>query len=154
MKLPPFIQAGPSSTQTYLSIASPSSALMLAVPSFIPKRLRGVVSSRLVVEVRPKPSWDQRMVTVPRPIRARLRIAWKTTWGSSAQAWTQMSPPDSSPFSSSPGGGGGGRGGAAGGTAPRRRGPRCVRRGGGGGGAAAPRGAGRRGRAQDGRRSP
>ena len=79
---------------------------MLAVPSFIPIRLRGVSWLRLVVEVRPKPSWDQRIATVPRPIRARLRIAWKATWGSSAQAWTQMSPPLSSPSSSSPGSGG------------------------------------------------
>jgi hypothetical protein len=79
---------------------------MLAVPSFIPNRLRGVSWLRVVAEVRPKPSWDQRRVTVPRPIRARSRIAWKTTWGSSAQAWMQMSPSDSRPLSSSPGSGG------------------------------------------------
>ena len=40
---------------------------MLAVPSFIPNRLRGVSWVRVVEEVRLKPSWDQRMVTVPRP---------------------------------------------------------------------------------------
>ena len=69
---------------------------MLAVPSLKPIRLRGVSWLRLVLAVRPKPSWDQRMTTVPRPIRARLRIAWKATWGSSEQACTQMSPPLSS----------------------------------------------------------
>ena len=66
---------------------------MLAVPSLNPIRLRGVSWLRLVVAVRPKPSCDQRIATVPRPIRARLRTAWKATWGSSAQACTQMSPP-------------------------------------------------------------
>src|ERR1700755_538943 len=97
---------------------------MLAVPSFIPNRLRGVSWPRVVEEVRPKPSWDQRMVTVPRPIRARLRIAWKTTWGSSAQAWTQMSPSDSRAFSSSPGSGG--RGFSAGGFLAERPSPGRV----------------------------
>src|SRR4051812_9688840 len=82
---------------------------MLAVPSFIPIRLRGVSWLRLVVAVRPKPSWDQRIATVPRPMRARLRIAWKATWGSSEQAWTQISPPLSAGSSSSPGSGGSGR---------------------------------------------
>src|SRR3954469_24860947 len=79
---------------------------MLAVPSLKPIRLRGVAWLRLVEAVRPKPSCDQRITTVPRPIRARLRIAWKATWGSSEQAWTQRSPPLSSWFSSSAGGGG------------------------------------------------
>ena len=79
---------------------------MLAVPSLNPIRLRGVSWLRLVLEVRPKPSWDQRIATVPRPIRARLRTAWKATWGSSAQACTQRSPPLSSAFSSSAGSGG------------------------------------------------
>ena len=37
----------------------------------------------LVEAVRPKPSWNQRMTTVPRPSRARLRTAWKATCGSS-----------------------------------------------------------------------
>ena len=81
---------------------------MLAVPSLKPIRLRGVSWLRLVVAVRPKPSWDQRIATAPRPIRARLRTAWKATWGSSEQAWTQMSPPLSPGFSSSPGSGGSG----------------------------------------------
>ena len=84
-----------------MCIASVSSALMFAVPSFMPIRLRGVSWVRLVVDVRPKPSCDQRIVTVPRPIRAKFRTAWKATWGSSEQAWTQMSPPLSSWFSSS-----------------------------------------------------
>ena len=66
---------------------------MLAVPSLNPNRLRGVDCAVVVVEVRPKPSWDQRTATVPKPIRARLRIAWTATCGSSAQAWTQRSPP-------------------------------------------------------------
>ena len=44
--------------------------------------------------MRPKPSCDQRTATVPKPIRARLRIAWTATCGSSAQAWTQRSPPE------------------------------------------------------------
>jgi hypothetical protein len=82
---------------------------MLAVPSFIPIRLRGVSWLWLVEAVRPKPSWDQRTATVPRPIRARLRIAWKATCGSSEQAWTQTSPPDSAGSSSSRGSGGSGR---------------------------------------------
>src|SRR6185295_9278231 len=79
---------------------------MLAVPSLKPIRLRGVSWARVVLAVRPKPSWDQRIATVPRPIRARLRIAWKATWGSSEQAWTQMSPPLSPGLSSSAGSGG------------------------------------------------
>ena len=36
------------------------------------------------------------MTTAPRPMRARLRTAWKATCGSSAQAWTQRSPPERS----------------------------------------------------------
>src|SRR4029077_10685906 len=54
---------------------------MLAVPSLKPIRLRGVAWLRLVLAVRPKPSCDQRMTTVPRPIRARVRIGAKTTRG-------------------------------------------------------------------------
>ena len=46
-----------------------------------------------VEDVRPKPSCDQRMTAVPRASRAKLRMTWKATCGSSAQAWTQMSPP-------------------------------------------------------------
>ncbi len=45
-----------------------------------------------VEDVRPKPSWAQRMATVPKPIRARLRIACTATCGSWAQAWTHRSP--------------------------------------------------------------
>ena len=63
---------------------------------------------RLVVDVRPKPSCDQRMTTVPRPIRARLRTAWNATWGSFEHACTHRSPPERSGSSSSPGSGGSG----------------------------------------------
>ena len=80
-------------TQTCSSSASVSSALTLAVPSLKPNRLRGVSWLVLVDEVRPKPSCDQRTETVPKPIRARLRIACTATCGSSAQAWTHRSPP-------------------------------------------------------------
>ena len=45
-----------------------------------------------VDDVRPKPSCAQRMATVPKPIRARLRIACTATCGSWAQAWTHRSP--------------------------------------------------------------
>ena len=45
-----------------------------------------------VVDVRPKPSWDQRTATVPKPMRTRLRMACTATCGSFAHAWTQMSP--------------------------------------------------------------
>jgi hypothetical protein len=38
-------------------------------------RLRGVSCASLVLEVRPKPIWDQRMVATPRAMRVRLRIA-------------------------------------------------------------------------------
>ena len=67
---------------------------MFAVPSLNPNRLRGVDWLVEVVEVRPKPSCDQRTATVPKPIRARLRIACTATCGSSAQAWMQRSPYD------------------------------------------------------------
>ena len=76
---------------------------MLAVPSLKPIRLRGVAWALEVVDVRPKPSCDQRTVTSPRPMRARLRTAWKATCGSFAQAWTQRSPPERSASSASPG---------------------------------------------------
>src|SRR3954468_12745113 len=59
---------------------------MLFVPSLKPIRLRGV----LVLEVRPKPSWDHRITANPRPILARFLTAWKATCGSSAQAWTTL----------------------------------------------------------------
>ncbi len=52
-------------TQTWRSSRRPSSALRLAVPSLNPNRLRGVTWARVVDEVRPKPSWDQRTRTVP-----------------------------------------------------------------------------------------
>ena len=76
---------------------------MFIVPSLNPNRLRGVDWLVEVVEVRPKPSCDQRTATVPKPIRARLRIAWTATWGSSAQAWTQRSPYERPGSSSSAG---------------------------------------------------
>ena len=66
-------------------------------------------------DVRPKPSCDQRTVTAPRPMRARLRTAWKATCGSSAHACTHRSPPLRSGSSSSPG--------SAGSVAQRRRAP-------------------------------
>ena len=69
-------------------IAAVSSERMLFVPSLKPMRLRGVAWARLVVDVRPNPSCDQRITTLPRPMRARLRTAWNATCGSSAQAWT------------------------------------------------------------------
>ncbi len=67
---------------------------MFLVPSLSPIRLRGVSCSRVVVEVRPKPSCDHFSTTDPRPIRARLRTAWKATCGSSEHACTQRSPPE------------------------------------------------------------
>ena len=63
------------------------------MPSLKPIRLRGVACSRLVDDVRPNPSCDQRIVAEPRAMRARLRTAWNATCGSSAQACTQRSPP-------------------------------------------------------------
>ncbi len=83
-------------TQTCRASASVSSSLMLLVPSLKPIRLRGVACARLVVDVRPKPSCDQRITMTPRPMRARLRTAWNATCGSSAHAWTQRSPPERS----------------------------------------------------------
>ena len=82
------------------------------MPSLKPRRLRGVSCARLVDEVRPKPSCDQRTVTAPRPMRARLRTAWKATCGSSAHACTQRSPPLRARSSSSPGSAGRSRSGA------------------------------------------
>src|SRR5215207_1812124 len=76
---------------------------MLFVPSLKPIRLRGVFWALLVLEVRPKPSWDHRITANPRPILARFRTAWKATCGSSAQAWTQRSPPERSGSRLSPG---------------------------------------------------
>ena len=68
-----------------------------------PNRLRGVDCDVEVVEVRPNPSCDQRTATVPKPIRARLRTAWKATCGSSEHAWTQISPRERCGSSWSPG---------------------------------------------------
>ncbi len=62
------------------------------MPSLKPIRFRGVRPIGLVVDVRPNPSWDQRSVTMPRPMRVRFRIAWNATCGSSAQACTATSP--------------------------------------------------------------
>ena len=66
---------------------------MLRVPSLKPIMLRGVCASGVVEDVLPKPSWDQRIATLPKPIRARLRIACTATCGSSAHACTHRSPP-------------------------------------------------------------
>ena len=88
------------------------------MPSLKPNRLRGVACVVDVDDVRPKPSWDQRSAAVPKPIRARLRIACTATCGSSAQAWTQRSP------SLRPGRGRR-RGSAAAAAAPRAAGPRA-----------------------------
>src|SRR6185437_4829130 len=76
---------------------------MLRVPSLKPIRLRGVCCCAPVAEVRPKPSCVHRVTTVPRPSRARLRTAWNATWGSLAQAWMPMSPPERAGSSISPG---------------------------------------------------
>jgi hypothetical protein len=45
------------------------------VPSLKPNRLRGVACARLVDDVRPKPSCDQRMEARPNAMRDRLRMA-------------------------------------------------------------------------------
>ena len=47
---------------------------------------------REVDDVRPYPSWAQRIAAVPNAARARLRTACTATWGSCAQACTQRSP--------------------------------------------------------------
>ena len=70
-----------------------SSALRLLVPSLNPNMFRGVDWSRVVDDVRPKPSCEYRTATVPNPTRARLRMACTATCGSLAHACTQMSPP-------------------------------------------------------------
>ena len=43
--------------------------------------------------VLPNPVSSHSGTTVPMPILARFLIAWKATCGSSAHAWTAMSPP-------------------------------------------------------------
>ena len=65
------------------------------MPSLKPKRLRGVAWLVDVDDVRPNPSCDHRTAVAPKPIRARLRMACTATCGSSAQAWTHRSPPES-----------------------------------------------------------
>ncbi len=80
-----------------------SSALMFAVPSLNPSRLRGVAWAVDVDDVRPKPSCDQRTRAVPKAVRVRLRTACIATCGSSAQAWTTRSPSLRAGSSSSPG---------------------------------------------------
>ena len=95
--VPPAIQAGPSAVGRPDVLGDAhrgSSALMLAVPSLKPNRLRGVACAVEVDEVRPKPSCDQRIAARPNAMRLRLRIACTATCGSSAQAWMQRSPPD------------------------------------------------------------
>ncbi len=76
---------------------------MFAVPSLNPKRLRGVTCARVVAEVRPNPSCDQRMDARPKAILDRLRIACTATCGSSLHAWMQRSPPVSDSMRASPG---------------------------------------------------
>ena len=66
-------------TQTWSSTSWGCSALMFAVPSLNPKRLRGVTCWVDVDEVRPYPSWLHRTEARPNPMRARLRIAWTAT---------------------------------------------------------------------------
>src|SRR3954454_23208510 len=72
----------------------------------MPNRLRGVAWPVDVDDVRPKPSCDQRTLTTPWPMRARLRTACTATCGSLAQAWTHRSPPLRAGSSSSPWNGG------------------------------------------------
>ncbi|CAH0297590.1 hypothetical protein SRABI128_04076 [Microbacterium sp. Bi128] len=105
--VPPAIQPSSGRVPWPAHTCSPSravsSALRLLVPSLKPKRFRGVACDLDVEDVRPKPSWDQRTRDCPKPMRARLRIAWTATWGSSAQACTTMSPPVRPGWRSSPG---------------------------------------------------
>ena len=61
---------------------------------------------RPVLDVRLNPSCDQRIATTPRPIRAKLRIAWNATCGSSAHACTTRSPSLIPGFNSSAANGG------------------------------------------------
>ena len=76
-------------THTLRRIAAASEASRLLVPSLNPIRFRPVRPSG----AESNPACDQRAVATPRPIRASVRTAWNATWGSSAQAWTPMSPP-------------------------------------------------------------
>ena len=54
------------------------------------------------LDVRPKPSCDQRMRARPNAMRLRLRIACTATCGSSAHAWMHRSPSDAAGSRSSP----------------------------------------------------
>ena len=66
---------------------------MLRVPSLKPKRLRGVCSAGVVDDVCRSRAGSSARAAVPKPMRARLRIACTATCGSSAQACTTRSPP-------------------------------------------------------------
>ena len=103
--VPPCIQVGWSSGRAHTNSSRPdwSSAVMLAVPSLNPNRLRGVGSPLAVTELLPKPIWDHLTVALPKAMRTRLRTACTATWASSAQAWMQMSPPLSAGSMASPG---------------------------------------------------
>ena len=64
------------------------------MPSLKPNRLRGVVCvGRWSTRCGRSRAATSASPTVPKPIRARLRIACTATCGSSAQAWTHRSPP-------------------------------------------------------------
>ena len=80
-----------------------SSLLMLFVPSLKPSRLRSVCWAVEVDDVRPKPSCDHCITATPRASRAKLRMTWNATVGSSAHACTHRSPPLSCGCSASPG---------------------------------------------------
>ena len=86
--------ARPSPTQTWRSSAAWSSALdvvravLEAHAGCAACPARG--SSTTCARSRAATSAS---TTTPRPMRARLRTAWKATCGSSAHAWTQRSPP-------------------------------------------------------------
>ena len=68
--------------------------LRLFVPSLKPIRLRGVLLARgSSTTCGRSRAASSAVTTPPRPMRARLRTAWNATCGSSAQAWTQRSPP-------------------------------------------------------------
>ena len=79
-----------------------ASALRFAVPSLKPSRLRAVDCDVEVDDVRPKPIWEYRTDARPNAMRTRLRTAWTATWGSLAQAWMAMSPPQIAGSSRSP----------------------------------------------------
>ena len=105
-------------THTCSSMPAVSSAWTLRVPSLKPIRLRGVAwvagGGRTCGRSRAGTSAS---TPTPRPIRARLRIAWKATCGSLEQAWIARSPPERPGSRSSPG-----RDGRSRSAAGRRRG--------------------------------